>query len=130
MPARRAWPRTTAAWCDQVGEAAQAVAYWCDSHRDLPAQVHAQDALPAEFAAQVAAGAGAGGAEGRAPVFLLGLPGSEVERIAALLMEQDGVQVLRDHSMMPLRQDDFAAPRFAAYAAGLPAGMPPRARAT
>ena len=106
---------------DQVGEVAQAVAYWCDSHRDLPAQVHAQDALPAEFAAQLAAVQALVAPEGRAPVFLLGLPGSEVERIAALLMEQDGVQVLRDRSMMPLRQDDFATPDFAAYAAGLPA---------
>lgn len=96
---------------------AAAVAYWSDSQRGVPQQVHAQDALPPELAERLAEPPAP--ATGEAPVFLLGLPGSEVERVAALLMEQPGLRVLRDRPMLPLRADDFAAPDFPAYLAGL-----------
>ncbi|MGA9828725.1 MAG: sulfotransferase, partial [Rhodanobacteraceae bacterium] len=50
----------------------------------------------------------------QAPVLLLGLPGSGVERIAALLADQPQVRMLRDRTS-PARDDDFNHPRFAYY---------------
>ncbi len=50
-----------------------------------------------------------------APVLLLGLPGSGVERIASLLSDIDGVRLLSDRFGPPQRQDDFSDPHFIRY---------------
>jgi tetratricopeptide (TPR) repeat protein len=104
---------------DHADELPQAVAYWCDSQRDIPASIHAQDPLPADLQVHTGALPAAPAGSEPAPIFLLGLPGSEVERVAGLLMEQPGLRVLRDRAMAPLRADDFTQPNFAAYLAGL-----------
>jgi hypothetical protein len=104
---------------DRADEVPQAVAYWCDSQRDIPGAIHAQDAVPAALLQPAGPLPAAPESKVAAPVFLLGLPGSEVERVAALLMEQPSLRVLRDRALAPLRLDDFSQPDFAAFEAGL-----------
>ena len=53
------------------------------------------------------------------PVFLLGAPGSGVERIAALLADQPGVTLLQDRLTPTPREDDFSRPRFELYREGI-----------
>lgn len=53
------------------------------------------------------------------PVFLLGTPGSGVERIAALLADQPGVTLLQDRLTSTPREDDFSRPRFELYREGI-----------
>lgn len=101
------------------GNVFAAVSYWCDSQRELPVQIHGQEPLPPELAQRLAEPLPHAPNDSAPPVFLIGLPGSEVERVASLLIEQQGLRVLRDRAMAPLRGDDFAQPDFARYVAGL-----------
>ncbi len=104
---------------DRAGAPAAAVEAWLRAQADLPIAVQAQEALPEELAARLAEPAPP--AETMAPVFLLGLPGSQVERVAALLAQQPGLTLLRDRAVAVLREDDFHDPDFPAYLAGLTA---------
>lgn len=102
---------------DRAGEVTTAVDYWRASQRDLVSAVHAQEPPPPALAERLAEAMPKSGFA--PPVFLLGLPGSQVERVAALLTQQPGVRLLRDRALAPLRQDDFSTPEFGAYLAGL-----------
>lgn len=103
---------------DRTGAYAEAVACFAEAQRGAPSALHALPrSIPAELDAALAEPAPA--AWDRAPVLLLGLPGSGVERIAALLADQPGLAVLRDRSGRLQRNDDLAAPQFDAYRTGL-----------
>lgn len=104
---------------DRTGEFSAAVDHWRASQRDLISTVHMQEPPPSAPAARLAEPMPAPGVA--SPIFLLGLPGSQVERVAALLTQQDGVRLLRDRALAPMRQDEFSTPDFAAYIAGLSA---------
>jgi tetratricopeptide (TPR) repeat protein len=99
---------------DRRGDVAVAIPAFVESQSAIEPRVHEQPALDDAFFAQLAEPAPA--ASGKHPVFLIGLPGSMVERVAALLHAQPDVQLLRDRVMgTTLRHDDFTQPRFAAF---------------
>lgn len=102
---------------DRADEMAAAVECWRASQHNLISAVHAQETLPAVLTERLAEPM----PEPRTatPIFLVGLPGSQVERVAALLTQQPGVRLLRDRTLAPLRQDDFSAPEFGVYLGGL-----------
>ena len=100
---------------DRRDDIAQAVPAWLESQSMLEPQVHDQPPLDADFLARLAEPAPA--PQGKAPLFLIGLPGSMVERVAALLNSQPDVQLLRDRAMGLQRHDDFTHPNFAAFTA-------------
>jgi hypothetical protein len=75
--------------------------------------------LPPELAQRLAEAPGSTPEDLAPPVSVIGLPGSEVERVVSLLIEQPGLRVLRDRAMAPLRADDFAQPDFPRYLGGL-----------
>ncbi|MBL8298340.1 MAG: tetratricopeptide repeat protein [Rhodanobacteraceae bacterium] len=104
---------------DRRDEVHLAVPAWLESQSTLPLQIHEQPVLPESFAASLAVPAPAPLAN--PPIFLVGLPGSMVERVAALLHQQSGVQLLRDRMLGPLRRDAFAEPDFAGWAEGIDA---------
>ncbi|UXI68307.1 tetratricopeptide repeat protein [Tahibacter amnicola] len=105
---------------DSRGDTATAVRAWIDAQASAPTAVHALEAVPDDLAAALARPVARADAAGPRRVFLVGLPGSMVERVAALLSEQPGVQVLRDRAFgVSPRADDFAAPTFDRYLAGL-----------
>lgn len=112
---------------DQRNDVQLAVPAWLESQSTLPVQIHEQPALPDSFAAALTAPAPAPLAN--PPIFLVGLPGSMVERVAALLHQQAGVQLLRDRAFSPVRRDVFAEPDFAGWADGIDAPTAQAARA-
>ena len=103
---------------DRAADAAAAASCFADAQRGAPAAMPPLDEPRAELVAALTEPAGE--AWPQAPVLLLGVPGSGVERVAALLADQPGLAVLRDR-MHRLRDDDFNQPRFAHYCAGLDA---------
>jgi tetratricopeptide (TPR) repeat protein len=112
---------------DRRNEVQIAVPAWLESQSTLPAQIHEQPALPDTFAASLQSPAPA--ALANPPIFLVGLPGSMVERVAALLHQQSGVQLLRDRAFSPMRRDAFAEPDFAGWNDGIDAAAAGAARA-
>jgi tetratricopeptide (TPR) repeat protein len=104
---------------DRRNEVHVAAPAWLESQSTLPVQIHEQAPLPATFAQAVAAPAPA--ALANPPIFLVGLPGSMVERVAALLHQQPGVKLLRDRAFAPLRRDAFSEPDFARWNDGIDA---------
>lgn len=112
---------------DRSNAPRSAVPAWLESQAALPVAVQEQPPLPAEFAAALATPLPA--AKAPAPVFLVGLPGSMVERIAALLHQQPGLQLLRDRAFGVGRQDMFAVPDFARWVQGADAAQGEAARA-
>jgi tetratricopeptide (TPR) repeat protein len=101
---------------DRRDDVAQALPAFVESQSMLEARVHEQPPLTDEFLARLSEPAPA--PAGKAPVFLVGLPGSMVERVAALISGQPGVQLLRDRAMgTAQRRDDFFNPAFAAFTA-------------
>lgn len=106
---------------DRSNAPATAVPAWLESQAALPAAVHELLPLPAEFATALAAPLPPASAP--APVFLVGLPGSMVERVAALLHQQPGLQLLRDRAFGSPRQDLFTAPDFAQWMRGVDAAQ-------
>lgn len=94
---------------DRAGRHDEAVAAFAEAQRGLPVElpVHGEpppglDALLAERVAPAWA---------QAPVLLLGLPGSNVELVGALLARQDGLAV-NHHRVNGRLDDDFDQPRF------------------
>jgi tetratricopeptide (TPR) repeat protein len=112
---------------DRRNDVQMAVPAWLESQSTLPVQIHEQPALPDSFAASLAAPAPA--AMAHPPIFLVGLPGSMVERIAALLHQQTGVQLLRDRAFSPMRRDAFTEPDFARWTDGIDAATADAVRA-
>lgn len=104
---------------DRRNDVQVAVPAWQESQSLLPVQIHEQPALPADFAAALAAPAPAPLAN--PPVFLVGLPGSMVERVAALLHQQPDLQLLRDRAFAPMRRDVFTDPDFPGWSNGIDA---------
>jgi tetratricopeptide (TPR) repeat protein len=89
---------------DRVGETAEAVKDFRESQAGLPGMLPKLEALPAEAATATVASAASDWAE--APILLLGVPGSGVERIAALLSDQSEMTLLRDR-IQGVRNDGF-----------------------
>ncbi len=104
---------------DRRNEVHIAAPAWLESQSTLPVQIHEQGPLPATFAQVLAAPAPA--ALANPPIFLVGLPGSMVERVAALLHQQTGVKLLRDRAFAPVRRDAFSEPDFARWDDGIDA---------
>jgi tetratricopeptide (TPR) repeat protein len=103
---------------DRAGEAADAVSCFAEAQRASPVAMPALDAPRPELEAALAEPVG--DAWPQAPVLLLGTPGSGVERVAALLADQQQLVVLRDRIGAIGRNDDFNQPRFAYYSGDLP----------
>ena len=78
---------------DRAGETTEAVKDFRDSQAGLPGMLPKLESLPPEAAAAVWR---RGQRLGQAPILLVGVPGSGVERIAALLSDQSEVILLRD----------------------------------
>lgn len=107
---------------DRRNDVQMAVPAWQESQSMLPVQIHEQPALPADFAAALAALAAPAPAPlANPPIFLVGLPGSMIERVAALLHQQPGVQLLRDRAFAPVRHDVFTDPDFPGWSNGIDA---------
>lgn len=104
---------------DRRNDVQLAVPAWIESQSTLPVHIHEQPPLPAGFDAALQAPAPA--ALANPPIFLVGLPGSMVERVAALLHQQSGVQLMRDRAFRPTRRDAFSDPDFAAWNEGVDA---------
>jgi tetratricopeptide (TPR) repeat protein len=100
---------------DRAGEAVAAVRCFTEAQRDLPSSLPALDD-PRRAQAMAPAIANS---DARAPVLLLGTPGSGVELVAALLAQQPKLRVLRDHFGAVARADDFDRARFAIAPASL-----------
>jgi tetratricopeptide (TPR) repeat protein len=98
---------------DRAGEREAAVACWRDAYRDAPNAMPPLVDPRSELDDALAEAPGEPWPQ--APVLLLGLPGSGVERIAALLADQPELRVLRDRVGQAPRDDDFSRPRFAWY---------------
>ncbi|MET0225199.1 MAG: tetratricopeptide repeat protein, partial [Dokdonella sp.] len=100
---------------DRAGDAAAAVRCFSEAQRDLPSSLPLLDEpLSDDPTAPHAADAAL-----RAPVLLLGTPGSGVELVAALLAQQPQLRVLRDHFGAVTRTADFERARFNVPAAAL-----------
>ena len=91
---------------DREGHYAEAVRCFREAQNGLPGSLPILDSLPADY--QTAINQAQGEAWKHAPILLIGAPGSGVERIAALLADQTGVNVLRDR-VQGLRNDCFDA---------------------
>jgi predicted Zn-dependent protease len=113
---------------DRRNEPNIAVPAWLEAQSQMPTLIHEQPELPAALEQALAAPLPAAAA-GRAPVFLLGLPGSMVERVAALLSEQPDVKLLRDRAFGPDRRDAFSEPDFSRWSEGVDAASAAAARA-
>lgn len=89
---------------DRAGQMVEACDYFRESQNALPLVLPSLDPLPENFEAELARVDGQ--AWSQAPILLVGAPGSGVERIAALLAEQPGFNVLRDR-VQGVRNDCF-----------------------
>lgn len=98
---------------DRAGEAHAAVQCFVEAQRGMPMAWPPLHEPREELATALAEPARE--AWSQAPILLLGTPGSGVERVAALLADQDGLVVLRDRISGLLRDDDFNRPRLARY---------------
>jgi hypothetical protein len=98
---------------DREGDAAEAVRCFLEAQKGSPNAMPPLDAPRPEL--ELALTEPVGEPWPKAPVLLLGTPGSGVERIAALLADQPGLTVLRDRIGQLQRTDDFNQPRFPYY---------------
>jgi tetratricopeptide (TPR) repeat protein len=98
---------------DRAGDAVEATNYFAQAQRGTPASMPPLDTPQPELEIALTEPVGAPWPD--APVLLLGVPGSGVERVAALLADQPGLVVLRDRIGALQRDDDFNQPRFAYY---------------
>lgn len=98
---------------DRSSEPAEAVSCFVEAQRGIAAAVPALADPRPELDAALLEPAGAPWTD--APVLLLGVPGSGVERVAALLADQPGLLVLRDRIGQAAREDEFSQPRFQHY---------------
>jgi len=81
---------------DRAGEVSEAVRFFREAQNGLPSMLPGLDALPADYASAIAKPEAE--AWTHAPILLVGAPGSGVERIAALLSDQAGLNVLRERA--------------------------------
>jgi tetratricopeptide (TPR) repeat protein len=102
---------------DRAGDAAEAARSFAEAQRGTPASMPPLDTPQPELEIALTEPVGAPWPD--APVLLLGVPGSGVERVAALLADQPGLVVLRDRIGAVQRADDFNDPRFAHYCSEL-----------
>ncbi|MDR2011726.1 MAG: tetratricopeptide repeat protein [Rhodanobacter sp.] len=102
---------------DLAGETAAAVRCFGEAQRGLADALPPLDAPHAELVDALAETPASPWE--RAPILLLGAPGSGVDQVAAVLSAQAGLSVLRDRAGSVLRDDDFNRPRFAYYCGGL-----------
>jgi tetratricopeptide (TPR) repeat protein len=79
---------------DRAGEYVEAVRCFREAQHALPASLPMLDALPVDLDAALQAPPGE--AWKHAPILLIGAPGSGVERVAALLSDQPGINVVHD----------------------------------
>jgi tetratricopeptide (TPR) repeat protein len=102
-----------------------AVAAWREAHAAIAqtSRLQALDAVPVSLLAQIPSPSAASNAD-LMPIFLIGAPGSGVDRVAALLGDQAGISVLSDRFTDSPRNDGIAAPDFDLY---LSASMPAEA---
>ncbi|MBL0162344.1 MAG: tetratricopeptide repeat protein [Xanthomonadales bacterium] len=91
---------------DREGHFEEAVRCFREAQNGLPGSLPMLETLPTDFHYQTAVAQPQGEAWKHAPILLIGAPGSGVERIAALLADQTGVNVLRDR-VQGLRNDCF-----------------------
>lgn len=98
---------------DRTGNAADAARCFTEAQRGSPSTIPRLDDPHPELLAALQEPVGEPWPE--APILLLGLPGSGVERVAALLAGQPELQVLRDRIGTVMRDDDFNMPRFQYY---------------
>lgn len=112
---------------DRRNDVQTAVPAWLESQSALPVLIHEQAPLPEALEQALAAPVPAAKAD--APIFLLGLPGSMVERVAALLHQQPEVSLLRDRPFAPQRRDALSEPDFSRWSEGVDAATAAAARA-
>lgn len=91
---------------DRAGDAGKAVEYFREAQNGLRGMFPKLETLPENI--QDALAKPTGDAWKHAPILLIGAPGSGVERIAGLLADQAGINVLRDR-VQGLRNDCFDA---------------------
>ncbi len=91
---------------DRESHFSEAVRCFREAQNGLPGSLPLLETLPTDFHYQTAAAQPQGEAWKHAPILLIGAPGSGVERIAALLADQAGVNVLRDR-VQGVRNDCF-----------------------
>ena len=91
---------------DREGQFGEAVRCFREAQNGLPGALPMLESMPADYATAMTRPQGE--AWEHAPILLIGAPGSGVERIAALLADQPGVNVLRDR-IQGLRNDCFDA---------------------
>ncbi|MEO7935961.1 MAG: tetratricopeptide repeat protein, partial [Dokdonella sp.] len=91
---------------DRAGNTSRATDYFREAQNGLPGTLPQLEKLPDNFEAEMTRSEGE--TWKHAPILLIGAPGSGVERIAALLADQVGVNVLRDR-VQGLRNDCFDA---------------------
>ncbi len=101
-------------WHDQAGNMLDAVRCFAGAQTGEASSVPPLNEVRPELAPALDEETGEAWAD--APVLLLGLPGSGVERIAELLADQQpAIGVMRDRAMQGMRADDFSHPRFRHY---------------
>ena len=91
---------------DRERQYGDAVRFFREAQSGLPGALPRLESMPADYQAAIARPQGE--AWQHAPILLVGAPGSGVERIAALLADQAGVNVLRDR-VQGARNDCFDA---------------------
>lgn len=91
---------------DRERQYGDAVRFFREAQSGLPGALPRLESMPADYQAAIAQPQGE--AWQHAPILLIGAPGSGVERIAALLADQAGVNVLRDR-VQGARNDCFDA---------------------
>ncbi|HMM66865.1 MAG TPA: tetratricopeptide repeat protein [Dokdonella sp.] len=89
---------------DRAGETAEAVRDFREAQAGLPGMLPKLESLPENYASVLARPEE--GAWEHAPILLVGVPGSGVERIAALLADQPQLNLLRDR-IQGVRNDGF-----------------------
>lgn len=89
---------------DRTGRKGEAARFFTEAQRGMQGTLPILDTLPADY--DVALAASQGEVWEHAPILLIGVPGSGVERIAALLADQAGLCVMRDR-INSARDDGF-----------------------
>ena len=125
QPRDARWLQALLGWAghaaDAAGEPAEAVQYWLANHglvegpaTELPAYGALDDTLRQRAqAARAAAGTGS-----EQPLFLVGAPGSGVERAGLLLRGQDALPLLDERFVSPMRGDGFLRPDYPRWLSG------------
>lgn len=107
---------------DRLQRFSQAVTSWLGAHRieSESAQLPSLPSVHAELGEAIIAAAALASESGpRVPTFLIGAPGSGVERLAGLLSDQPDLLVLRDRFQPNGRRDGFTEPDFEQYVYGI-----------